>query len=81
MNTTGVIAAMITAVAFVLFYVMATVAVKQISLKAWHAAIMSITVLILLLLIMREATQIGATSGGWGDAVPEKAIDGRLQGD
>lgn len=79
MNTTGVIAAMIAAVAFLLFYVMATITMRQFSLKNWRAAIMCFTVLVLLLMIMRQATQIGATTGGWGqESAGEQAIDGRL---
>lgn len=70
MSTAGYAAYAVIAVAFVAFFVMAHIGYEQFRSKAWQAFLMCLTVLFLLLMIMKRATDIateerarGAVSG------------------
>ena len=58
MSATGMVAMGIIAVAFLSFFVMATVMYGQFVLKAWRPMFMSMAVLLILLMIMKRATDI-----------------------
>jgi hypothetical protein len=58
MNATTYVAYAFIAVAFVSFFVMATVAYGQFVLRAWRPMFMSLAVILILLAIMRKATDI-----------------------
>jgi hypothetical protein len=57
-SVTTFVAYVIIAAAFVSFFVMATITYGQFTLKAWRAMFMSMAVLLILLVIMRKATEI-----------------------
>lgn len=58
MSATATIAYGFIAVAFVSFFVMATIMYGQFTLKAWRPFFMSFAVLLILLVIMKRATDI-----------------------
>jgi cell division protein FtsW (lipid II flippase) len=62
------------AAAFIGFFVMASIAYDQFRLKSWHAFLMCATVLLLLLMIMKRATDIATEARG---AVTESAAPER----
>jgi hypothetical protein len=58
MSATGMIAMGIIGIAFLSFFVMATIMYGQFVLKAWRPMFMSMAVLLILLMIMKRATDI-----------------------
>lgn len=58
MSTTGVVAMGIIGIAFMSFFVMATITYSQFAIKAWRPMLMSMAVLVILLMIMKRATDI-----------------------
>jgi uncharacterized membrane protein len=58
MSATGIIAMGIIGIAFLSFFVMATIMYGQFVLKAWRPMFMSMAVLLILLMIMKRATDI-----------------------
>lgn len=58
MTTAGHVAYVVIAAAFTGFFVIASIAYDQFRLKAWQAFFMCVTVLLLLLMIMKRATDI-----------------------
>ncbi len=58
MSAAGQVAYLVIGAAFVAFFVMASIAYDQIRAKAWQALLMCVTVLLLLLMIMKRATDI-----------------------
>jgi len=58
MSATTFVAYAFIAAAFVSFFVMATIMYGQFTLKAWRAMFMSMAVLLILLIIMKKATDI-----------------------
>jgi membrane protein implicated in regulation of membrane protease activity len=58
MSATVTIAYAFIAVAFVAFFAMATIMYGQFALKAWRPFFMSLAVLLILLVIMKRATDI-----------------------
>lgn len=58
MSATATVAYGIIAVAFTSFFVMSTILYGQFTLKAWRAFFMSLAVLLILLVIMKKATDI-----------------------
>jgi len=61
MSATGIIAMGIIGIAFLSFFVMATIMYGQFVLKAWRPMFMSMAVLVILLMIMKRATDIATT--------------------
>jgi uncharacterized membrane protein len=58
MSVTGIVAMGIIGIAFLSFFVMATIMYGQFVLKAWRPMFMSMAVLLILLMIMKRATDI-----------------------
>jgi len=58
MSATGIVAMGIIGIAFLSFFVMATIMYGQFVLKAWRPMFMSMAVLLILLMIMKRATDI-----------------------
>ena len=58
MSVTSIVAFAFIGVAFVSFFVMSTIMYGQFTLKAWRPMFMSLAVLVILLVIMRKATDI-----------------------
>ncbi|MCA0201977.1 MAG: hypothetical protein LCH56_14290 [Proteobacteria bacterium] len=58
MTTAGHVAYVVIAAAFTGFFVIASIAYDQFRLKSWQAFFMCVTVLLLLLMIMKRATDI-----------------------
>ncbi len=74
MSTAGQVAYVVIAVAFAGFFVMAYIAYDQFRLKSWQAFLMCVTVLFLLLMIMKRATDIATLAR---EAVSESAVPDR----
>lgn len=71
MSTAGYVAYGVIAAAFTAFFVMAHIAYDQFRSKSWQAFLMCVTVLLLLLMIMKRATDI-ATQARMQDATSEQ---------
>lgn len=71
MSTTAYVAYGIIGVAFTSFFVMATVMYGQFTLKAWRPFFMSVAVLVILLMIMKRATDIVVAERAAAEAVPD----------
>ncbi|MGE3333857.1 MAG: hypothetical protein AB7I36_09450 [Rhodospirillaceae bacterium] len=74
MSTAGQVAYVVIAVAFAGFFVMAHIAYDQFRLKSWQAFLMCVTVLFLLMMIMKRATDIATQAR---EAVSESAAPDR----
>ncbi|MCC6915319.1 MAG: hypothetical protein IT566_16595 [Rhodospirillaceae bacterium] len=74
MSTAGHVAYVVIAAAFTCFFVMASIAYDQFRLKSWQAFLMCMTVLLLLLMIMKSATDIanGAREAARESVAPER---------
>lgn len=73
MSITTAVAFAIIAIAFVSFFVMATIMYGQFALKAWRPFFMSVAVLLILMAIMRSATEIITSERQLEDAGPDAA--------
>lgn len=74
MSTAGYVAYVVIAAAFTGFFVMAYIAYEQFRAKSWQAFLMCATVLLLLLMIMKRATDIATEARA---AVSESALPDR----
>ncbi|MGE3474609.1 MAG: hypothetical protein AB7H70_02250 [Rhodospirillaceae bacterium] len=74
MSTAGHVAYFVIAAAFTGFFVMASIAYDQFRSKSWQAFLMCVTVLLLLLMIMKSATEIANEARGAASesAAPER---------
>jgi hypothetical protein len=72
-SITGIVAFAIIAIAFVSFFVMATIMYGQFALKAWRPFFMSVAVLLILMAIMKKATDIVTHERELQEAGPDAA--------